>query len=438
MKNKLFYLTRQRLAIYSGGMITFILAIGAIAVYEAIIHAHRLTIDQELKTVAATIHDGLEAILKQPGQWENEASRILPTNCILPNNCTPKTHSISNDKYYVQLFSLSGKLIVTGGMQPLSAQMSHQEWETIKDKNGKRYRQIWFILHTQTGENWGYLQVGRSIQDFDDYMYAVTWLLLLGLPLIIILVVISAWWLAGISINPVYQSYQQMQQFTADAAHELRTPLATLQATIDSSLMSQTLNEQETKETLQTLNRQSKRLINLVQDLLILSRLDWQLSQNNKLIYEKVCLQDLIEDLVEELSPLALAKKVHLSFYFNVDKELIIKGIPEQIYRLFFNLITNAIQYTPKHGKVIITLNQIDNKALINIQDTGIGIKDEEIKKIFNRFYRVNKSRNRQDGGSGLGLSIASILAKNNNVKIEVKSEIGKGSIFTVQFNINE
>ncbi len=428
MNNQLFKLTRQRLALYSGGMITLILTMGAITFYEAIIHAHRLTIDQELKTVAATIHDGLEVILQQPGKWEQEASRILPATCVLPNTCSWKTHSIVNDKYYVQLFTLSGKLLVTGGMPAVSEQMSNQEWQTLNDKNGHRYRQIWFSLHTQRGENWGYLQVGRSLQDFDDYMTNLIWLILLVLPLIVVLVGISAWWLAGISIRPLYQSYQKMQQFTADAAHELRTPLASLQATIEST------SKEETREILPTLDRQTKRLINLVRDLLTLSRLDWQLTQGDEIVFEDICLQDLINDLIEELSPLALKKNIQLTAIITISNELIIKGISEQIYRLFSNLITNAINYNYSGGKVTVILEKINQKVLIHIRDTGLGMDNEQLNHIFDRFYRINQARSRDQGGAGLGLAICEAIVKNHQGKIKVKSEMGKGTIFTVEF----
>jgi signal transduction histidine kinase len=430
MNNQLFKVTRQRLALYSGGMITVILTLGAIAFYEAIIHAHRLTIDQELKTVAATIHDGLGSILQQPGQWESEASRLLPSTCVLPNTCSWKTHSIVNDKYYVQLFSLSGKLLVTGGMQPVSEQMSKETWQTLTGKKGDRYRQIWFGLHTKTGENWGYLQVGRNIQDFDHYMRNLTWLILLVLPLIVVLVGISAWWLAGISIHPLYQSYQKMQQFTSDAAHELRTPLASLQATIESSLMS----EENTREILLILDRQTKRLITLVRDLLTLSRLDWQLNQVNELIFEDLCLQDLINDLIEELSPLALKNEVQLTAIFNVSNDVFIKGNSEQIYRLFSNLITNAINYNYSGGKVTIILEKINQKVLIHVQDTGIGIDNQQLTHIFDRFYRINQARSRDQGGAGLGLAICDAIVQNHQGKMQVKSELKKGSIFTVEF----
>ena len=440
-QNKLFKQTRWRLARWYAGILSLILGISGLGVYEAIAHAHRITINQELQTVADTIQDSLESILQQPGKLEVNVTNLLPDLCLVATSCwqngSENNHlatAIEEDKYYMQFFDLSGGLVAVAGIQPkgLSVSYSQQQWQNLRDSNGIRYRQISLKLYTQDDHNWGYLQIGRSLQDFDNYVANVKWIILLGLPLIIILVLFTSWWLAGKAMQPIYQSYRQIQQFTADAAHELRTPLAAIQATVESTLMLPTLTEKETREILKTIGRQNQRLSLLVADLLMLCRMDKQLAINVKNQHQQVVLNDLVNDIAEEFAALALASQISLTSQIEVNYPLKVTGNEEQLYRLVVNLVINAIQHTLKGGQVTLVLSQENNKALIEVIDTGIGILQKEQKLIFDRFYRVNKARSRDKGGSGLGLSIAKAIATSHQGNIRVKSELGKGSIFTI------
>ncbi|MFM2315570.1 MAG: hypothetical protein RLZZ04_4848, partial [Cyanobacteriota bacterium] len=272
-------------------------------------------------------------------------------------------------------------------------------------------------------------QVGRSLQDFEDYLGRVKLILLLGLPTSLILVGFASWWLAGLAMQPIYRSYQQIEQFTADAAHELRTPLAATQATIESALLVD-LDPQETKDILTTIKRENKRLIQLVADLLLLARMDRKAIPLRR---ELFCLNDLVSDLVEELEPLAIANQITLTNEFRVKKPLNVSGDCDQLYRLVYNLIVNAIQHTPSDGQVTVILERDASDALIKVKDTGIGIAPEHQKHIFDRFYRVQSDRSRNTGGSGLGLAIAQSIARSHSCKLSVCSELGKGSTFIFQ-----
>ncbi len=251
-----------------------------------------------------------------------------------------------------------------------------------------------------------------------------------------LLVTISAWWLAGLAMQPIYRSYQQIQQFTADAAHELRTPLAAIRATVESTLMMPNLKAIEARETLQTINRQNQRLSNLVADLLLLSRMERKLFTSPKSPKERVVLNDLITDLAEEFAALALDAKISLSHQIKTPQAIEVAGNAEQLYRLVSNLVINAIQYTPPGGKVRLILERDNNYALIHVKDTGIGIPAAEQTRIFDRFYRVQSDRSRHTGGSGLGLAIAQAYAKANHGSIKIKSELGKGSNFTFRISL--
>jgi two-component system OmpR family sensor kinase len=215
-----------------------------------------------------------------------------------------------------------------------------------------------------------------------------------------------------------------------DAAHELRTPLAATSATVESALLMSQINTDETRDILQTIQRQNQRLTTLVVDLLMLARLD---RQAQKLQCEICCLNDIISDLIEEFAAMATTAGVKLTSSILEPQSLNIIGNSDQLYRLFSNLIVNAIQYTPTGGEVTIFLDANDYNAVIKVQDTGIGIPKHELTRIFDRFYRVSSDRSRISGGSGLGLAIVQAIVHAHQGKLNVQSELGKGSTFTVQ-----
>ncbi|MEH2113621.1 two-component system sensor histidine kinase RppB [Nostoc sp.] len=438
-QNKLFNLTRIRLALWYALVMAVILSLCGFGVYKAVSHAHWVALDRELESVAGTIHDSIELKLKQPGRIEPVVQQLLPNICLIGERCiqqqsSSKKHILSaihQGYYYVRFFNNSGRLIAIAGSHPdeLSLVFNKELWQTLKDSKGKPYHQISFGLHTQDNRDWGYIQVGRSLEDFNSYLDAVKLILAVGLPTTMVVVSVASWWLAGLAMQPIYQSYRQIQQFTADVAHELRTPLAATQATVESALLMPKLDEIEARDILQTINRQNHRLSSLVVDLLLLARLD---RQNIPLRHE-CCLNDIVNDLIEEFAAIAFSAQVSLTSAIRVEQPLNIVGDSDQLYRLVSNLIINAIQYTPQSGKVTVVLDRGENYAVIQVQDTGIGIPHKELTRIFDRFYRVNSDRSRKTGGSGLGLAIAQAIIQSHQGSFNVQSQLGKGSTFTIQ-----
>ena len=443
-QNKLFNRTRWRLASWYALVMGFILSLSALGLYKAIAHAHWVALDRELESVAGTLHDSIELKLKQPGRLELVLEQLLPNLCDRATNCIKEQTSsqrhvlsaINQGHYYIRLFDNSGRLIAIAGAHPegLPEVLNKELWQNLQDGKGNVYHQISLSLHTQDNRDWGYFQVGRSLEEFDDYLNTVKLILKLGLPTTMFLVACASWWLAGLAMQPIYQSYRQIQQFTADAAHELRTPLAATQATVESTLSMPNLDEQEARDILHTIERQNRRLIQLVADLLFLARLERQPVP----VRRQCCLNDVVSDLVEEFDELAFGAGVALKAVLGAYHPLLVIGDEDQLYRLVSNLIINAIQYTPKGGLVSVVLNHSDHQALITIQDTGIGIAAEEQTLIFDRFYRVNSDRSRNTGGSGLGLAIAQAIVQAHHGSLQVHSELGKGSIFTIKLPLND
>ncbi|MFM7368908.1 MAG: sensor histidine kinase, partial [Sphaerospermopsis kisseleviana] len=280
-------------------------------------------------------------------------------------------------------------------------------------------------LYINNNQLWGYLQVGRSVQRLNHYMNGLHLLLIFGVPFSMFIIGGAGWWLAGFAMQPIEKSYQQLQQFTGDAAHELLTPIASLQTIIDTNSI--------TQETKQALQRQVKRLSSLTQDLLLLSRLENSLQAGKlSLNLQHICLNDVVADVEEELLPLAMNTGVLLSSHIPEEVNFYIQGNEGQIYRLLLNLLSNGIKYTPVGGGVQINLSANNNYAIINVIDTGIGIPAADIPQIFDRFYRVNADRCRNTGGSGLGLAIALAITQTHKGKLEVESQVDHGSTFTL------
>lgn len=448
MQTKLLHQTRWRLAIGYAAVMGLILSLCGFAVYEVVIQVHLGAIDRELESVTGTLHDSIEPNLKQPGQLEPIFQQLLPDICLAQSRCPTKIiyrqdyrasseHHIfsavyQGNYYYIRFVDGGGRLIALAGFQPegLPLSVGKEVWQTLKDRQGNRYHQKSMPLHTQDHRIWGYIQVGRSLKELDSRLAALKWLLGLGLPITLLLVYVSSQWLAGLAMRPMNQSYQQMEQFTSDAAHELRTPLAAIQATVESVLRMPHLSELEARDTLKTIKRQNHRLAELIQDLLLLSRLEQPTLLTQRL---PCCLNDLISDLIEEFTDLVLAANLTLTSSMRVHEPLFVEGDEDQLYRLVSNLIVNAIQFTPEGGQVNIILHRSDHHALIEVQDTGIGIAQKEQSRIFDRFYRVSSDRSRSTGGAGLGLAIAQAIVQTHKGSIQVHSELGKGSTFTIR-----
>jgi signal transduction histidine kinase len=435
--NKLFNLSRWRLASYYAGVMGLILGFCGLAVYEMTSRDHWRSLDQELTSLAGTLHDGLEPILHEPGQLEPSVKQLLPNLCLGTQPCSlPQSHNHSLNAtqqpgYYVRFLNLNGQLLATAGENPpgLAFERETTRQRPLTDQRGDRYHQVSLQLKTATGQPWGYLKVGRSLREYDHHLQTIQAFLMFGLPVVMIGVGGASWLLAGLAMEPVYRSYQQIQQFTADIAHELRTPITAIQATLETTISTEP-NSEEIHSTLQILKRQNYRLTHLIQDLLLLSRMDLQ--DANRSQFQPCCLKDLVSDLVEEFAGSAIAAGVELSAAMRVEEPVWVKGEEEQLYRLVANLISNAVHYTPAGGTVQIILETDKQQAIIQVKDTGIGIAPAEQARIFDRFYRVDGARSRQQGGAGLGLPIAQAIAIKHQGSLTVQSELGQGSLFTL------
>ena len=246
--------------------------------------------------------------------------------------------------------------------------------------------------------------------------------------LIIVVTGTVGWLLSGLAMAPVRQSYQQLKQFTADASHELRNPIAVIQTNVQVALADPDVDFQHNQ--LQVVERLTRRLGRLVDNLLFLARQDGGLIPMQ---WEELDLHKLLSEVIEEQQLVAQSQGLTLVYKPIADSSSRrLSGDRDQLIRLFTNLISNAIQYTPE-GTVTVTTKHIhwqgQEAYQVAVCDTGIGISKELQPQVFDRFYRVDKARSRRDGaGSGLGLAIAKAIITNHQGQIQLNSEMGQGT----------
>ncbi|PZS04575.1 MAG: two-component sensor histidine kinase [Candidatus Chloroheliales bacterium] len=221
-------------------------------------------------------------------------------------------------------------------------------------------------------------------------------------------------------------AFRRQQQFTADASHELRTPLTIIKGEIDVALL-RPRPPAEYAATLRDVGDEVDRLTRMVEDLLLLARAD---SSSPLLTREQLDLSDLLNTVAAQAAPLAAAKRQCVEL--GLTPGLMLMGDRDKLARLFLNLLDNAIKFTPEGGQIGVREFAAEGGIVVEVADSGPGIEASHLAHLFDRFYRVDSARSRQEGGSGLGLAIAHWIAVAHGGHIEVQSEAGQGSTFRV------
>lgn len=221
-------------------------------------------------------------------------------------------------------------------------------------------------------------------------------------------------------IQRIYKDYKKQKEFSSNVAHELRTPIAIMQAQVD--VFSEKNADENNLDFIETMDSNLKRLKNLIDSVLLLSK-------RNKLKISSVNLDDMIDEILFDLDDFASKKNISLDYHYS---NISIDSDDVLIQRLIFNIVENAIKYTEGGGLVDVNVSQNDKETVIRISDTGIGISDEKKEAIFDLFYQVDDSRNKE--GFGIGLSLSKDIAETLGARIEVRDNNPKGTIFLIKF----
>jgi len=229
-------------------------------------------------------------------------------------------------------------------------------------------------------------------------------------------------------LSRIETAFLRVSQFTADASHELRTPIALIRTEAEIALR-KSRDEAEYREALRHVLQEAERTSALIETLLSLARAD---AGRETLDMQRINLREIIKTAMLDWRPVIAAQ--NLQFTEKVtDGELFVTGDKSALSRLLSILFDNAVKYTPAPGTIDLSLDEKDEKGVIAIRDSGIGISQEDQSKIFERFYRADKARSRELGGSGLGLAIAEWIVEQHHGRITVESSPGKGSVFVVE-----
>ncbi|HYM07295.1 MAG TPA: ATP-binding protein [Terriglobales bacterium] len=325
------------------------------------------------------------------------------------------------------------------------------------------------------------VQLATPLGGFYGVLHRFGWLILWSVPAVLIVATVSGYWMSRRALAPVDQitntarsisghnlsqrlavpetgdelqrlsetlndmmarldtafkrldaAYKKIVRFTADASHELRTPVALVRTTTEVALQkSRTAPEYE--EVLRGVLAESERTSVLLDDLMTLARAD---SGAATLQVSDMDLGTAVKESCSQGSTLAGPRNV--AFDWQVPEQpMNIKGDPNALRQLFLILIDNALKYTPSGGRVSVGMHQVDGFGIVEVRDTGIGIAAEDLPNIFERFYRADKVRSRDMGGVGLGLSIAQWIAEAHGANIQVESAPGQGSVFRVSIPLN-
>ncbi|MEF2836509.1 MAG: ATP-binding protein [Oscillospiraceae bacterium] len=222
-------------------------------------------------------------------------------------------------------------------------------------------------------------------------------------------------------------SEQKRSRFVSDASHELKTPLASIKLLSD-SILQYDMDIETVREFVGDIGDEADRLNRMTAKLLSLTKAEGIPAEESEIIF----MAPTIRRVVRMLRPNALQAKI--TFQMNVEQDSPILILEDDLYQIVFNLIENGIKYNQPGGSLTVCLRREEDNAILTVTDTGMGIPEDAIDHVFERFYRVDKARSRATGGSGLGLAIVKTIVQRNRGDISVSSEIGKGTVFTVVF----
>lgn len=437
----MFQTTRRRLALWYTTVTAILLLLFASGFYLYVRHTLIERIDDTLHHVAEVVVRSL--VIRPAGEWTLEVD--------LEASFRDNADSVEDDHIDLEWFSPRGDLLwssVEASLPiPLHPQTGsetvHRPQETDPFRQDLLLRQITESVQV-AGQPLGYLRVSHPWFEVTKPIRRLILDLGIGLTVMVGSVGTIGWFLSGLAMAPVHASYQRLKQFTADASHELRNPLAMIQTTVQVALTESTPSPHLHRQQLQVIERLTRRLGRLVDDLLFLARQDSEMLPS---LYQPCYLDEILLEVVEEQQAIATDQALDLILELPdlEDANTCVQGDRDQLLRLFTNLVSNAIQYTPEQGQVTLQLatTKVHGQSALQVQvkDTGIGIPEDALPHVFERFYRVDPARSHTrtesqscllPTGSGLGLAIARTIAENHHGQITVTSTVHQGTTFSV------
>jgi heavy metal sensor kinase len=461
---------KWRLTLWYGLILTLILSIFSSGVYIYFRNSLQKSIDAKIKSIGEILSSSMTEGHNTSifGNFERYLENVLGRK--------PKGK-------FIQIMDASGKIgakmndveteVLPSNFKTLEKVLNGEiVYETIERVHPRlRMVTIPIIENKENRKVTSIVQIGTSLEDFDETMKKLLIIMIISIPTSIGVSIVGGYFLAKKAFRPVDQirkaavkitlsnlgekidiggrrdelgrlartfnemisrlrdSFLRINQFSIDVSHELKTPLTILKGQTEVALRKERDNE-DYKSILKSNLEEINRMAEIIDDLLLLSKAD---TKEVKLSAEDVSMRDLIADVCMNVKIFADNKGIELMI--KELEDIKIKGDELKLRRMFLNIVENGIKYTPPGGKVEISSFMNNGYVQIDIRDNGVGIAEDDIKFVFDRFYRGDKSRKRESG-SGLGLSISKWIADVHKGTIEVKSGLSEGSLFSIKLPV--
>jgi signal transduction histidine kinase len=421
----MFNRSRRNLACWFALSMGSILILFAGVVYYREVQDQLQAFDRELYKKSKAIAAKAQYKLQQ-GQGQVNLDNVP----FLGNGLLP----LNSELVYARWYNPEGKLVQFVGV-PASKQLTVTPgFQTINSYSQTRtpskewLRQVTLPV-VQDNVLIGYLQVASSLTPIRESLAQTRLFLALGVPVTLGLIGLTGWFLGGLAMQPIRRAYEQLQRFTADASHELRAPLAGILSNAQVGLLYPDSDGTEQRHRLENIVEITKSMSSLISNLLFLARHQGQLTPA---VLKSIDLVSLLQPLVEECIAQATAQR--LSFISHLAGQPVsVNADSDLLQQAVRNLLNNAFKYTPTGGTVQLRLFTQSNRAIIEVEDNGIGIPETDLPQIFDRFYRVDTVRSRETGGFGLGLSIAQQIVEAHGGHISARSIVEQGSTFQIE-----
>ncbi|MGK7901435.1 MAG: sensor histidine kinase [Hormoscilla sp.] len=433
----MFQTTRRRLALWYTAVTAVLLLLFATGVYLYVRSTLIERIDDTLNHVVEVVERSLVFDTEHP-EW----------GLNLEASFGDRSAVVEDDHIDLEWFGPTGNLLWSTLSEPLEIPL-HPNRTGATVQVGNAESQLLLRQVTEAvllGDRvLGYLRVSHPWFEVTKPSRQLIVDLSLGISLMVASTAVIGWLLSGLAMEPVRAAYLSLKQFTADASHELRNPIAMIQTNVQASLAEPaTEQHQPYRQQLQAIEKLTRRMGHLVDDLLFLARGDRGMVQHE---WQLVPLDALLMEVHAEQQLPARAKDITLNLKLPEDPvepaavAFNIQGDWHQLTRLWANLLDNALEYTLAGGEIWIELQKLlsaGNNGYLQVQvrDNGIGIPKEALPHLFDRFYRVDPARSHAPGGvprgSGLGLAIARAIVENHKGKIQIDSQLHRGTIVTV------
>ena len=426
-----FLIPRKRILFsYLLAMMT-IFGISGISLYFFLIKSLNQQLNQELLTLVEAAAPSL-SVVKSEGKQSLEREISW-------------RHLFSKQQFSLEWYDSSGKLLAREGNiitpSPLFTNISPAELRPgtpVFHRQG-RIQTATISVHTNDREQEklvleGYIRASESTREIEAILGQLRLGLELGGATALILASISSVYLTTETVKPMKRGVQRLRRITTDVSHQVRTPLTRISIATE-ILLSQTSKTQTSQaKKLNIINSATEQIKRLLEELLFLVRTDIAFS-TKELNFTYVPLMRILESLSEQFEPIARAKDIN--FQTQLSGNILIKADRDKLNRLLTNLLENAINYTDAGGSVFFSAKQSQNKVIITVEDTGIGISKEQLPLIFQDFWRSDAAKIKDPEGFGLGLVIADAIVQQHRGKITVNSKVGAGSRFQVHLPLS-